>query len=30
MFSYFNINIVVGAVLIQTAPAFPEKLAQFG
>jgi hypothetical protein len=30
MFSYFNINIKVGAVKIQTAPAFPEKVAQFG
>jgi hypothetical protein len=30
MFSYFNININVGTVLIQTAPAFPEKMAQFG
>jgi hypothetical protein len=30
MFSYFIININVGAVLIQTAPAFPEKMAQFG
>jgi hypothetical protein len=29
MFSYFKININVGAVLIQTAPAFPEKMAQF-
>jgi hypothetical protein len=30
MFSYFNININVGAVQIQIAPAFPENLAQFG
>jgi hypothetical protein len=30
MFSYFNININVGAVQIKTAPAFPEKVAQFG
>jgi hypothetical protein len=28
MFSYFNININAGAMLIQTAPAFPEKMAQ--
>jgi hypothetical protein len=28
MFSYFNINIKVGAVYIQIAPAFPEKMAQ--
>jgi hypothetical protein len=30
MFSYFNINTNVGAVMIQTAPPFPEKVAQFG
>jgi hypothetical protein len=30
MFPYFIIIINVGAVLIQTAPAFPEKMAQFG
>jgi hypothetical protein len=29
MFSYFNININVGAMKIQTAPPFPEKVAQF-
>jgi hypothetical protein len=28
MFSYFNFN--VGVVMIQTAPPFPEKVAQFG
>jgi hypothetical protein len=30
MFLYFNININVGAVMIQTGPPFPEKVAQFG
>jgi hypothetical protein len=30
MFSYFNFNFNVGAVMIQTAPLFPEKVAQFG
>jgi hypothetical protein len=30
MFSYFNFNINVGAVLILTAPPFPEKVVQLG
>jgi hypothetical protein len=30
MFSYFNFYFNVGAVMIQTAPPFPEKVAQLG
>jgi hypothetical protein len=30
MFSYFYFYFNVGAVMIQTAPPFPEKVALFG